>query len=70
MSDYLVRKVFTQSGVSLAVVIPKDYAEELGLVNGSEVYISLQGDVLVLKKIPDFNLLETTIAVEKPLQEV
>jgi len=69
MSDFLVRKVFTQSGVSLAVVIPKNYAEELGLVNGSEVYISRQGEVLVLKKIPDFDPTETPIDAKKPLQE-
>ena len=54
MSDFRVRKVFTQSGVSLAVVIPKEYAEALGLVDGSQVYFYPQGDLLIVKKVPDF----------------
>jgi len=55
MADFKVRKVFTQSGPSLAVVIPKDYAEILGLMDGSRVYFFLQEDILVIKKVPELD---------------
>jgi len=51
--DFKVRKVFTQSGISLAIVIPKPYAEELDLVDGSKVYVSIKGEFLVIQKVPE-----------------
>jgi antitoxin component of MazEF toxin-antitoxin module len=53
MSRYEVRKVFRQSGKSVAVVIPLEFAERLGLVNGSYVRITEKEGRLIIEKLEE-----------------
>ena len=46
-----IHKVFAQSSTSLAVVIPKEFAEQLGLKDGTYVQISIENGRLVIRKV-------------------
>ena len=46
-----IHKVFAQSSTSLAVVIPKEFAEQLGLKDGTYVQISIERDQLIIRKV-------------------
>ena len=50
-SDFAIHKVFTQSGRSLAVVIPSRFAEKLGITDGCYVRIFLQENYLVIEPL-------------------
>jgi len=49
--NFEVRKVFRQSGKSLAVVIPSEYAETLKLENGCYVRVFLKESCLVIEPL-------------------
>ena len=55
MGDFKVHKVFTQSGKSLAVVIPWEFAKKLGLIDGSYVRIIEGDDRLVIEPLESVN---------------
>ena len=46
-----IHKVFAQSSTSLAVVIPKEFAEQLDLKDGTYVQISIENGRLVIRKV-------------------
>jgi len=49
--NFKIHKVFAQSPTSLAVVIPKEFAEQLGLKDGTYVQISIERDQLIIRKV-------------------
>ena len=58
MGEFEIRKVFRQSGKSLAIVIPVEFAERLGLVNGCYVRISIDEGRLVIEKLKEAEVVD------------
>ena len=50
-NDFAIHKVFTQSGRSIAVVIPSKFAEKLGITDGCYVRVFLKENCLVIEPL-------------------